>query len=117
MGDGKWLALADRVSCAARSSRAMQGPLSASGGSRALPSPQLKTRQADRTYDRKMQVWVEVPDEWGWGPIRILRGRLEDNGYHTEEYRMARGVMIQVTGSKPAGMADPPQWQGWRARP
>ena len=64
-----------------------------------------------------MQAWVEVPDEWGWGPIRVLRGRLEDGGYWTEEYRMARGVMIQVTGSKPAGMADPPRWQGRRAHP
>jgi len=44
----------------------------------------------------------------GLGPIRILRGRLEDDGYHTEEYRMLRGVMIQLTGGKPASMADPP---------
>jgi hypothetical protein len=50
----------------------------------------------------------------GWGPVRILRGRLEDNGYHTEEYRLARGVMIQLTGSKPTSMADPPAWQGRR---
>ena len=61
-----------------------------------------------------MQVWVEVPGEWGWGPIRILRGRLEDDGYHTEEYRMLRGVMIQLTGGKPASMAVPPAWQGRR---
>jgi hypothetical protein len=33
----------------------------------------------------------------GWGPVRVLRSRLEDNGYHTEEYRLPRGVMIQVT--------------------
>ena len=59
-----------------------------------------------RTYDRTMQAWVEVPDEWGWGPIRMLRGRLEDNGYHTSEYRMVRGVMIHVTGSKPSELAD-----------
>ena len=30
----------------------------------------------------------------------MLRGRLEDAGYHTDEYRMARGIMIRVTGSK-----------------
>jgi hypothetical protein len=51
-----------------------------------------------------MQAWVEVPVGCGWGPVRILRGRLEDNGYHTEEYRLARGVMIQVTGSKPSAI-------------
>jgi hypothetical protein len=42
---------------------------------------------------------------------------LEDNGYHTEEYRIARGIMIQITGSKPAEMADPPRRQGKRAHP
>ena len=43
-----------------------------------------------------------------WGPVRILRGRMEDDGYHTEEYRLARGIMIQLTGSRrPAEMADP----------
>jgi hypothetical protein len=47
----------------------------------------------------------------------MLRGRLEDDGYWTEEYRMARGIMIHVTGSRPAGMADPPRWQGRQARP
>ena len=57
---------------------------------------------------------MEVPGGWGWGPVRILRGRLEDDGYHTEEYRLARGVMIQLTGSKQTSMADPPAWQGRR---
>ena len=61
-----------------------------------------------------MRAWVEVPAGWGWGPIRILRGRLEDDGYHTEEYRMARGVMIRVSGSRPAMIADPPAWCGQR---
>ena len=57
-----------------------------------------------RTYDRNMaRAWVEVPDGWGWGPVRMLRGRLEDDGYHTEEYRLARGIMIHVTGSKLLG--------------
>jgi len=27
---------------------------------------------------------------------------------------MLRGVMIQLTGGKPASMADPPAWQGRR---
>ena len=59
---------------------------------------------------------MEVPDEWGWGPIRVLRGGLEDDGYWTEEYRMARGVMIRISGSKPAEVADPPAWRGRRVR-
>ena len=65
-----------------------------------------------------MRAWVEVPgDLAGWGALRILRGRLENNGYHTEEYRLAGGVMIQLTGSRPAEMAAPPRWQGRPARP
>jgi hypothetical protein len=47
-----------------------------------------------------MQAWVEVPEGWGWGPVRTLRGRLEDEGSHTEEYRTTRGVMIQLTGQQ-----------------
>ena len=65
-----------------------------------------------------MRAWIEVPgDLAGWGPLRTLRGRLEDDGYHTEEHRLARGVMIQLTGSRAAEMADPPRWQGQRAHP
>ena len=56
-----------------------------------------------------MRAWVEVPVELaGWGAVRILRGRLEDVGYHTEEYRTARGVMIRLTGARLPDMADPP---------
>jgi len=67
-----------------------------------------------RTYDRMMRAWVEVPDEWGWGALRILRGRLEDDGYHTGEYRTAPGVMIRLSGAKLTDMADPPTWRGRR---
>ena len=60
-----------------------------------------------------MRAWLEVPgDLAGWGPLRILRGRLEDDGYWTEEYRLARGIMIRLTGSRPTEMAGPPRWQG-----
>ena len=60
-----------------------------------------------------MRAWVEVPaDLAGWGTLRILRGRLEDDGYWTGEYRLTRGVMIHVTGSKPPQMTDPPAWRG-----
>lgn len=64
-----------------------------------------------------MRAWVEVPNGWGWGPVRVLRGRLEDDGYWTEEWRLARGIMIRLAGSRPAEMADPPHWQGQRAHP
>ena len=49
-----------------------------------------------------------------WGPVRILRGRLEDDGYHTEEYRMISHIMIHVTGSRPSEIASPPAWRGAR---
>ena len=56
---------------------------------------------------------MEVPGELaGWAPLRILRGRLEDDGYRTEEYRMARGVMIHLSGAKLTDMTDPPAWRG-----
>ena len=56
-----------------------------------------------------MRAWVEVPVELaGWGALRILRGRLEDVGYRTEEYRTARGVMIRLSGARLPDMADPP---------
>lgn len=44
--------------------------------------------------------------------MRILRGRLEDDGYHTGEYRTTRGVMIRLSGSKLSEIADPPAWHG-----
>jgi hypothetical protein len=47
-----------------------------------------------------MRAWVEVPDEWGWGPTRILRMALKRAGYWTEEWRGVRGKMIWVTGAK-----------------
>ena len=65
-----------------------------------------------------MRAWVEVPgDLAGWGALRILRGRLEDDGYRTGEYRTARGVMIHLTGSRAAEMAYPPRWQGQQPHP
>ena len=62
-----------------------------------------------------MRAWVEVPtDLAGWGTLRILRGRLEDDGYHTGEYRTARGVMIRLSGARLPDVADPPAWRGQR---
>jgi hypothetical protein len=58
-----------------------------------------------------MHARVEVPEGWGWSRARILRGRLEDHGCWTEEYRMARGVVIHLTGSRATSIADPPAWQ------
>jgi hypothetical protein len=31
-------------------------------------------------------IWIEPPE--GWGPTRLLIGRLEDLGYHVEEHRV-----------------------------
>jgi hypothetical protein len=62
-----------------------------------------------------MRVGIEVPgDLAGWGALRILRGRLEDDGYWTGEYRTARGVMIRLSGARLPDMADPPAWRGQR---
>ena len=62
-----------------------------------------------------MRAWVEVPgDLAGWGALRTLRGRLEDDGYRTGEYRTARGVMIRLSGAKLTDMANPPAWRGQR---
>jgi hypothetical protein len=59
-----------------------------------------------------MRAWIEVPDGWGWGPIRVLRGHLADDGYWTGEYRIARGVMIRVSGAEVNELASPPEWRG-----
>ena len=64
---------------------------------------------------RTMRAWVEVPgDLAGWGALRILRGRLEDDGYRTGEYRTARGVMIRLSGARLPDMAEAPAWRGQR---
>jgi hypothetical protein len=65
-----------------------------------------------------MRVWVEVPDRWGWGPVRVLRTSLARDGYWTEEYR-GTGCMLAITGSRPgpgAPMVSPPEWRGGSSR-
>ena len=59
-----------------------------------------------------MMVWIEVPEGWGWGPVRVLRGRLDDLGYYTEEHRLGWHVMLQVTATRAETAADPPAWRG-----
>jgi len=34
----------------------------------------------------RVTIWIEPPE--GWGPTRLLIGRLEDLGYHVEEHRV-----------------------------
>jgi hypothetical protein len=59
-----------------------------------------------------MRAWIEVPDGWGWGPVRELRGELRRAGYHTEEHMVAGHTMIELTGSRPATVNYPPAWRG-----
>jgi hypothetical protein len=52
-------------------------------------------------YDLGMRVWVEIPGDWGWGPVQALRGRLAKDGYWTERITGTGSDMIIVTGSRP----------------
>ena len=127
MGHGRRLALADRVSCAARRPCHARA-LSASGGSRAPPSPRLRPPPAvppcpgrlARTYDRKMQVWVEVPDEVGLGSDpdtarpaggqRVSHGgipdgaRRHDPGHRQQARRDGRPASVARLASPPVNL-------------
>jgi hypothetical protein len=49
-----------------------------------------------------MRAWIEIPAEWGWGPVQALKAQLARAGYCTEEYRGTGPVMLAVTGGRPA---------------
>jgi hypothetical protein len=86
------------------------------GTTGALEADSTLSLFSERTYNRIMRAWIEVPDESsGWGSVRVLRGRLEDDGYHTEEYRVISHIMIYVTASRPSEIASPPAWRGAQA--
>jgi len=54
-----------------------------------------------------MHAWLEVPDGCGWGPVRILRGRLEDDGYQVTEIRSSSHILLAVTGGRPGREVEP----------
>ena len=54
-----------------------------------------------------MRACIELPRDYGWGPARILRGRMEDDGYHVTEIRFPSHILLAVTGSRPGRERDP----------
>ena len=48
-----------------------------------------------------MRACIELPRDYGWGPVRILRGRMEDDGYQVTEIRSPSHILLAVTGSRP----------------
>jgi len=48
-----------------------------------------------------MQAWVELPRDYGWGPVRVLAGRLERDGYHVTEIRSPQAILLALTGRPP----------------
>jgi len=64
-----------------------------------------------------MRIWIEVPEGWGWGSVRVLRASLARDGYWTEEHRGAGHSMLALTGNRPepgAPIAQGPEWRGGR---
>jgi len=47
-----------------------------------------------------MRACIELPRDYGWGPVRILRGRIEDDGYQVTEIRSSAHILLAVTGSR-----------------
>ena len=52
-----------------------------------------------------MRVCIELPRDYGWGPVRILRGRMEDDGYQVTEIRSPSHILLAVTGGGRPGRA------------
>lgn len=48
-----------------------------------------------------MRIWIEVPDEWGWGPVQALQSALARDGYWTERITGSGPDMVAITGSRP----------------
>ena len=45
-----------------------------------------------------MRRWLELPRDYGWGPTRVLAGRLERDGYHVTEVRSPQHILLALTG-------------------
>ena len=54
-----------------------------------------------------MRACIELPRDYGWGPVRILRGRMEDDGYQVTEIRTSSHILLAVTGSRPGRTTEP----------
>ena len=54
-----------------------------------------------------MRACIELPRDYGWGPVRILRGRMEDDGYQVTEIRSPSHILLAVTGGRPGRETEP----------
>ena len=45
-----------------------------------------------------MRACIELPRDYGWGPVRVLAGRLERDGYHVTEIRSPQHILLALTG-------------------
>src|SRR5271165_4748649 len=45
-----------------------------------------------------MRTWLELPRDYGWGPTRVLAGRLERDGYHVTEILSPQHILLALTG-------------------
>ena len=55
-----------------------------------------------------MRACIELPRDYGWGPVRILRGRIEDDGYQVTEIRSSSRILLAVTGGGRPGRETEP---------
>ena len=46
-----------------------------------------------------MRACIELPRDYGWGPVRVLVGRLERDGYHVTEVRGPQYILLALAGS------------------
>ena len=46
-----------------------------------------------------MRACIELPRDYGWGPVRVLAGRLERDGYRATEVRSPQHILLALTDS------------------
>lgn len=56
-----------------------------------------------------MRACIELQRDYGWGPVRMLRGRLERDGYQVTEIRSSSRILLAVTGGGRAGRETEPE--------
>ena len=45
-----------------------------------------------------MRAYIELARDYGWGPTRVLAGRLERDGYHVTEILSPQHILLALTG-------------------
>ena len=53
-----------------------------------------------------MRACIELPRDYGWGPVRLLRGRIEDDGYQVTEIRVFVADPARRHRRRPPGPGD-----------